>query len=259
MMDGLKEKKYVQSRRKRMAPLSLGISLIAFGLVLGATAGVNKAQSLFDLRSLLVVLGGTVASLVFQFDLIALGGALKVLAKSFMGTPDKDIREHMKELDSAILKGMTMSEVRRPEALTGDLLDDVVYMHHQGLLFDEIDQFITGRIKDQYFDRETATSILQKASLVAPAFGLFGTVIGLVHVMQSMNNPSQIGPAMSLALLTTAYGAGLASIVFTPLAGRLEHHNAIFIETHKQLLSKIGILVSREERSFEQTRFSVGA
>lgn len=258
MIEGLKEKKYVQTRRKRMAPFSLLVSLAVFGLVIGATTGVSKGQSLFDLRSIMVVFGGTIASLVFQFDLSSLAQAAWILAKSLTGTPDKDVREQMKELDEAILRGQLLTDLRKPEGLTGDLLDDVVYMHNQGLLFDEIDQFITGRIKDNYFERETAVSILQKSALVAPAFGLFGTVIGLVHVMQSMNNPSQIGPAMSLALMTTAYGAGLASVVFTPLAGRLEHHNAIYIETHKQLLSKIGVLISREERSLERIRGAGG-
>ncbi|MCX6123866.1 MAG: MotA/TolQ/ExbB proton channel family protein [Proteobacteria bacterium] len=259
MIEGLKERKYVQTRRKRMAPLSLLVSLITFSLVLGATASVGKGQSLFDLRSALVVLGGTTASIIFQFDIAAIFGAAKILLQSFLGTPDKDIRGHMKELDDAILRGLSLSEIRKSEGLTGDILDDVVFMHSQGMLFDEIDQFVTGRIKDQYFDRDTAVSILQKASMVAPAFGLFGTVIGLVHVMQSMSNPSQIGPSMSLALMTTAYGAGLASVIFTPLAGRLEHHNGIYIEVHKQLLSKIGVLITREERSFDRVRIPMGA
>lgn len=254
MIKGLKERKYVQSQRKRMAPASLILSLVAFGLVLGAAAGVNKGQSLFDLRSLLVVLGGTIASLTFQFDLVAIWKSASYLLKSFLGTPDQEVRKQMQMLDLAIIQGTSITELRKPDRLTGELLNDVVYMFNQGLLFDEIDEFLTGRIKDEYFEREIAVAILQKASIVAPAFGLFGTVIGLVHVMQSMANPGQIGPAMSLALMTTAYGAGLASVIFTPLAGRLEHHNAVYLETHKQILSKIGVLVTREERSFERTR-----
>ncbi len=254
MIKGLKERKYVQSQRKRMAPASLILSLVVFGLVLGAAAGVNKGQSLFDLRSLLVVLGGTIASLTFQFDLVAIWKSVSYLLKSFLGTPDQEVRKQMQMLDMAIIQGTSITELRKPDRLSGELLNDVVYMFNQGLLFDEIDEFLTGRIKDEYFEREIAVAILQKASIVAPAFGLFGTVIGLVHVMQSMANPGQIGPAMSLALMTTAYGAGLASVIFTPLAGRLEHHNAVYLETHKQILSKIGVLVTREERSFERTR-----
>lgn len=254
MIKGLKERKYVQSHRKRMAPASLILSLVGFGLVLGATAGVSKGQSLFDLRSLLVVLGGTIASLTFQFDLVAIAKSFSYLFKSFLGTPDQEVRKQMQTLDAAIIQGTSLTDLRKPDRLSGELLSDVVYMYNQGLLFDEIDEFLTGRIKDEYFEREIAVSVLQKASIVAPAFGLFGTVIGLVHVMQSMANPGQIGPAMSLALMTTAYGAGLASVIFTPLAGRLEHHNAVYLETHKQMLSKIGVLVTREERSFERTR-----
>jgi chemotaxis protein MotA len=259
MIEGLKERKYLQSRRKRMAPISFVLSVALFTVVIVATAGVNKAQSLLDIRSLLVVLGGTLASILFQFDMATIGSSVSILLKSLLGTPDKDIRSQMNELDDAVLRGVSLSELRKPDGLNGELLNDVVYMQSQGLLFDEIDQFITARIKDFYFDRETAVSILQKASIVAPSFGLFGTVIGLVHVMQSMNNPNQIGPAMSLALMTTAYGAGLASVVFTPLAGRLEYHNAIYLEVHKQLLSKIGVLLKRDERSFDHIHAGVGA
>jgi chemotaxis protein MotA len=254
MIDGLREKKYVQSRKKRMAPLSFAIAIGLFVAVIVATAGVNQTQSLLDVRGLLVVLGGTIASLLFQFDLESIWKSVNILFKSMIGTPDKDTRNQMAELDDLILKGGSISELRQSEGLNGELLNDVVFMNSQGLLFDEIDEFITGRIKDQYFDREIAVSVLQKASLIAPSFGLFGTVVGLVHVMQSMSSPGQIGPAMSLALMTTAYGAGLASIIFTPLAGRLEYHNGIYLEVHKQILSKIGVLLKRDERSFEQLK-----
>jgi chemotaxis protein MotA len=77
--------------------------------------------------------------------------------------------------------------------------------------------------------------------------------------MQAMATPGQIGPAMSLALMTTAYGAGLASLVFTPLSGRLEHHNLIYLECHKQFLTKIGILLKRDDQSVETVRSEVAA
>ena len=54
---------------------------------------------------------------------------------------------------------------------------------------------------------------------------------------------------MSLALMTTAYGAALSSLIFTPLAGRLDHHNTIYLSAHEQLLNKVSILLKREERN----------
>jgi chemotaxis protein MotA len=80
--------------------------------------------------------------------------------------------------------------------------------------------------------------------------------MGLIGVLKTLSDPSKIGVSMSLALMTTAYGAALGSLVFTPLAGRLEHHNAIFLEIHKQILSKIGVLLNRQERDIPESILS---
>jgi chemotaxis protein MotA len=259
MIEGLKERKYVQTSKKRSAPLSLISAIAIFALVMLAAVGTGKGKALLDAKGALIVFGGTLASLVFQFDLMVILQSLMAIVRSFGGTPDRHIQKSMRDLDRAIIEGHTLTQVRNADGLTGDLLADAVYMYQQGLTFDEIDAFMTGRVQDEFFEREMAMTLLQKASIVAPSFGLFGTVVGLVQVMQSMSSPGQIGPAMSLALMTTAYGAGLASLVFTPLAGRLEHHNQVYLECHKQLLTKIGILMKRDDRSLETIREEIAA
>jgi chemotaxis protein MotA len=55
----------------------------------------------------------------------------------------------------------------------------------------------------------------------APAMGLIGTLIGLVQMLRSMEDPSSIGPAMALALITTFYGALMANLLFLPISGKL--------------------------------------
>ena len=67
-----------------------------------------------------------------------------------------------------------------------------------------------------------AAAVLRRAGEVAPAMGLIGTLIGLVRMLGSLNDPAQIGPAMAVALLTTLYGAILAHLVFLPLAEKSE-------------------------------------
>ena len=259
MIEGLKERKYVQTSKKKTAPISLLVSVAIFVLVVMVCAGSGRARVLLDAKGALIVVGGTLASLVFQFDLIVMVKSFLTVFRSFAGTPDRMIQKSMRELDRAIVEGVTLTQIRKSDELTGDVLSDTIFMYHQGLTYDEIDAFNTGRVQDEFFEREMATSMLQKASIVAPSFGLFGTVIGLVQVMQSMSSPGQIGPAMSLALMTTAYGAGMASLIFTPLAGRLEHHNNVFLECHKQLLTKIGILIKRDDQSMETIREGVAA
>ena len=259
MIEGLSERKYVQTSKKKTAPLSLILAIGIFALVVAVSIGSGKSNLFLDGRGALIVLGGTLASLIFQFDLMVLAKSMVTIFRSFGGTPDRHIQKSMRDLDKAIVGGFTLTEIRKSNGLSGEIISDVIFMYQEGLTYDEIDAFVTGRVQDEFFEREMATSMLQKASIVAPSFGLFGTVIGLVQVMQSMSSPGQIGPAMSLALMTTAYGSGLASLVFSPLAGRLEHHNSVFLECHKQLLTKVGILIKRDDKSMDTVREGAAA
>ncbi|MDE1464239.1 MotA/TolQ/ExbB proton channel family protein [Spartinivicinus poritis] len=250
-MEGLNLKKYLHTTSKKFDPFALIIGLGGFAAV-GYALGLKEDINTFlDLRSLLIVICGTFASILFQFDFRSCASSLKLVLSSFFGTPGRKITNTLIELDRTIIANGKLTELREGESINGELLNDIIYMHKQGLFFEEIDEFVTSRIRDQILKRKVSVDILRRAAIIAPALGLFGTVIGLIGVLRSLNDPSEIGPSMSLALMTTAYGAGLGSIVFTPLSGRLEHHNSIYLAAHEQLLNKIGILIKREENSID--------
>ena len=71
----------------------------------------------------------------------------------------------------------------------------------------------------------TGQDIFKGMGSMSPAFGMIGTLIGLVQMLQTLNDPSSIGPAMAVALLTTFYGAVLANVVFIPIAKKLEERS----------------------------------
>jgi len=73
---------------------------------------------------------------------------------------------------------------------------------------------------------ESGAEIFATMAAYAPAIGMIGTLIGLVQMLQTMDDPSTIGPAMAVALLTTFYGAVAANILFTPISGKLKHRSA---------------------------------
>lgn len=64
--------------------------------------------------------------------------------------------------------------------------------------------------------------VFRKMAAYAPAFGMLGTLIGLIQMLSELDNPEAIGPAMAVALLTTFYGSLLATMVFLPIAGKLK-------------------------------------
>ncbi|NRA44464.1 MAG: MotA/TolQ/ExbB proton channel family protein [Oligoflexales bacterium] len=251
-MEDLKRKKYVHTSRKRFDPIAflVGTSLLSY-LIYVITGGADLSV-FWDLKSLMIVAGGTVASLIIQYDFASCWHCVLDVVQSFRGRPEKKMLETLSQLDHAIVNQIDITELREANEITGEILNDCVYMVKQYLSFEEIDEFITARVQDLFFRRKTSVVILQRASVLAPSLGLFGTVIGLVILLKSLSDPTLIGPSMSLALLTTAYGSGLSSLVISPLAGRVEQSNEQFVETHRQLLSKVAILIKRFERGIEK-------
>jgi chemotaxis protein MotA len=248
MIDGLRDKKYLQIARKRFDPLALGISVGGLLTIIISAGGFGHLKDLWDPIGFLIVVCGTFASLLFQFDFSTLVQTTYLIVRSCLGTPERRLIRIAKELDHAILNSRTIEDLRDGAELNGEIINDVAFMVKQGLYFEEIDEFVTNRIKDEFFARQQGVTMLERAALLAPSVGLFGTVIGLIGVLKNLSSPTQIGPSMALALVTTAYGVGMGTILFAPLAGRLSHHNAVFVEFHRQILSKIGVLMKRQDR-----------
>jgi len=254
-MIGLKEKKYLTNSKKRFDPITVlaSIALLVAVLVnaIGFDAGASNSLMFNDFRSFFFVVGGTLGVLLFQFDIEALFHTIWLVLKSFVANPVKYLNPTIDELDEVIITGSSIFDMREGTVVEGELINDIIFITKESLLYEEIAGFVANRVASIFLARKVAVSLLNKGAKIAPALGLLGTVIGLIEVLQSLDDPTKIGPAMSLALMTTAFGSVLGSLVFTPLAGRLEHHNLMYIETHKQLMSRVGILLSREERRLD--------
>jgi chemotaxis protein MotA len=235
-------------------PISVWISILLITAVLFAAVNTHneselKEMLLFsDFRSFFFVVGGTFGCLLFQFDFMTLVRAFLLSLLSFAANPLKEVNALIIELDEAIIKGTSLFKLRNGNEITGELLNDIVHMLKEKLLYEEIDALVANKIASSFLLRKSATSLLYKGAKIAPALGLLGTVIGLIEVLQSLEDPAKIGSAMSLALMTTAFGSILGSFVFTPLAGRLEYHNSLYLETHKLMMNRIKVLLHRDER-----------
>ena len=104
--------------------------------------------------------------------------------------------------DEFFLKGLQMAvDGQEPEALK-DMLDKEI-------------EYVMDR-------HDKGAEIFSTIGAYAPAMGMIGTLIGLVQMLQNMNDPSSIGPAMAVALLTTFYGAVIANFLATPISGKLK-------------------------------------
>lgn len=196
----------------------------AFALMITAIAQGGGVLLFVNIPALIIVLGGTVGATLVHYPFKDVFITFAVVKKAFLnhrehpaerieqlirfaGKARKDgilsLQSMMNEVkDTFFLKGLQMAvDGQEPEAL-------------QEMLNLEIDYILSRH--------EKGGDILLAMGTYAPALGMIGTLIGLVQMLQTMDDPSTIGPAMAVALLTTLYGAIAANVLFIPLAGKLK-------------------------------------
>jgi chemotaxis protein MotA len=225
--------------------LGAAICMVVVAIAFGGSAG-----AFFDIPSILIVIGGTFAVTIVCFSFTDVARTVSVLRSTLVHRDrnTQDVAFTMLELADYSRKhgvlGLQGAGLARfaPEP----------FLHKGlGLVIEGLPEKEIGEILDEDQAATTArvyrsASVLRKAAEVAPAMGLIGTLIGLVHMLGHLGDPKAIGPAMAVALLTTFYGAVLANMVFNPLASKFERNAA---EEHLiQHLQALGILsIARKE------------
>lgn len=251
-MNNLQKNNYLTSSKGNFELFSVLIGSLGIIGAFIAVMSLKEVKNYLEVRSFFAIFGGTLGVLLFQYNFSVLFRTFKLGGMSLLGIRDKKLISVLNELDQAIVNKTYLSQLREAKEINGDYINDALFMIQKGLVFEEIESFFHSKFSSEYFKRDATVDFLRKGASIAPALGLFGTVMGLIGVLKSLSDPSQIGPSMSLALMTTAYGAGLGTLIFTPLLGRVEQHNFTFLEVHEQLLSKMKIIIFREERRFDR-------
>jgi len=197
--------------------LLIGIGLLGSAMSMGQ-GGIG---SFIDVPSVLVVFGGTTAGTLIMFPLNAVLTSFSIVMKTFIHKPQPS--------SEIIAKMISMSTIVRKDgllALEKQKVDDVFLSKAIRLLVDGIDHnTIKGMleteiksVQDRHYD---GSQIFEQIGALAPAFGMIGTLIGLVQMLQSLSDPSAIGPAMAVALTTTLYGALIGNLFAIPFAKKL--------------------------------------
>lgn len=205
----------------------LGI-VSAVGIMLISIMTGGGLQMFFSIPSILIVGGGTVGATLVNFPLKEVLGVVGVVKNAFLQRvrTTRDVIPYIVKLaQQARKEGLLALESSAKEA-PDPLLGKGIKMAVDGYEPQSIEKILATEI-DYLRDRhDKGAELFQAMGAYAPAMGLIGTLIGLVQMLQSMDDPSSIGPAMAVALLTTFYGAVMANIFFLPLAGKLRNRSS---------------------------------
>lgn len=201
-----------------------GIGLVIAAMAVGGTPG-----AFLNLPALLIVIGGTFGVTTVCFSLRDIACTPAVVAKTlFHSVPEADVeaRRMLRLADRARKEGILSLEGSLGDMANEPFVQKAVALAVDGTPVEEI-QHVLQRAIDEMIQRHMKSAgVLRKAAEVAPAMGLIGTLIGLVQMLGNLEDPAAIGPGMAIALLTTFYGAVLSTMVFSPLATKLERNSA---------------------------------
>jgi chemotaxis protein MotA len=201
----------------------LGV-ISAFGLVLVAIFMGGGLGLFINIPALMIVVGGTLGTTMINYPLKDMFGVLNVVKKALL---TKNISTN--ELVKTFLVFAGKSRKEGILSLEGDIkevsdefLKKGVQLSIDGLEPQEISNLLETELDFIRTRHQLGAEIFTTMGTFAPALGMIGTLIGLVQMLQSMEDPSTIGPAMAVALLTTFYGSIMANIVCMPIAGKLK-------------------------------------
>lgn len=201
----------------------IGLAAAAAVIVMAILAG-GSLRAFVDPPSLMIVVGGTLAVTTASFSLgdvaIAWRKAAAVMVHHTLDP--KGVARQVLLLAEAARRAPETLRNLQPELKGEPFLHRSITLVTEGLPPDVMERMLAGEVEASSGANAKSAGVLRRASEVAPAMGLIGTLVGLVQMLGSLNDPSAIGPAMALALLTTFYGAVLGNVVLAPLAAKVE-------------------------------------
>ncbi len=218
----------------------LGI-VSAFSLVLISIMLGSGLDAFINVPSLLIVVGGTIGATMINYPLGDVIGMVKIGMKTiFAKTPSAPdlITNFVDYATRARREGILALESSINE-VTDEFLRKGLQLTVDGLEPQAIEDILQTEIAYVETRHRLGADIFQTLGTFAPALGMIGTLIGLVQMLQSMDDPSTIGPAMAVALLTTFYGSVMANILFLPMAGKLRKRSAEEVMVKEMILDGI--------------------
>lgn len=206
--------------------LVMALVLMVFGLTFSMTTGINFANliNFIDYPSVAITIGGTFAVLMISFPVesfIKIPKHLKIVFMPEKYDPMSYITSLTEFAKEARIKGLLSIESKLA-SVKDDFLKRSLMLVVDSIDAEKVHQILDDELN--YIEERHVSDIefYQKGGAYAPAFGMIGTLIGLVNMLQQMSDPDSIGPAMAVALLTTLYGSMLANIFFIPIANKLK-------------------------------------
>ncbi len=214
--------------------------LLAFLAIFGGQAMEGGSiHSILQPTAALIVLGGTLGACLVQFPLSVVITSFKSVAKAFLEPKANNravIAEIIRFANKARKEGIISLESETRDA-SDPFLRKALTMAVDGVEPKILRETMEMEISNMEDEAEHPIKFWEAAGGYSPTIGILGAVLGLIHVMENLTDPSKLGGGIAVAFVATVYGVGLANLVYLPISGKLK------LKTRSQLLAHQIMLV----------------
>jgi chemotaxis protein MotA len=198
--------------------------ILAIGLIFASIAlGKAPMTAFIDIPSLLIVLGGASAAALICFPISSMLRAPVIALKVLINKGEDRltlIKQIVELAETARRDGLLALETKIPE-IENPLVRTGIQMAVDGSSPDVVEEVLRTEVESIATRHREGKNIMDQLGRFAPAYGMIGTLMGLIMMLQDMSDPSGIGAGMAVALITTLYGAIIANVFFSPAAQKL--------------------------------------
>lgn len=241
----------------------LAIFFVVFGIAVnitpseGFTMNLGSLANFVDVSSILIVIGGTLAVVIacYPKQVLSIPKHLKIMMHSKTFDPAKCVEQLMELAHIARKNGLLALEEKANEQ------KDPFFKQAIMLIVDANDpgnvrEILTNEIEQASMRHQEVIAMYERGSNAAPAFGMIGTLIGLINMLKELDDSdmSTLGPNMAVALITTFYGSILAHAIFNPIASNLSARDEEEVLCREIILEGIMAIQAGENPKFLQER-----
>ncbi|HEV2647557.1 MAG TPA: flagellar motor protein [Acidobacteriaceae bacterium] len=200
-----------------------GVLLAIIGILGGLMMEGGSIAQVTQPTAMMIVLGGTLGAVMLQFPLNIFVAAMKQFFRVFSSatTDGEVIIQQLVAFAVQARKSGILSLDDDLELVTDPFLKQTLMLAIDGTEPAAVRQIMRLELENKAEGEERIPQVFESAGGFAPTVGIIGAVIGLIQVMQKLDNIAEVGHGIAVAFVATIYGVGLANLVFLPAAGKL--------------------------------------
>lgn len=233
-----------------------GLALALLAIIGGQLLEGGHLGSLLQVTAFLIVIGGTMGAVMLQSSLPVFLGGVKLLKWVFVmpGFHPRQLIDEIISWSQVARKGGLLALEPLIDDLTDPFKRKGLQMLVDGAEPEKIREALEVEIDTYEQHQRQAAKVWESAGGYAPTIGIIGAVMGLIHVMENLSDPSKLGGGIAVAFVATIYGVGSANLLFLPVANKLKAIIGNQVTIREMLIEGLGSIANGENPRVIETK-----